>query len=260
MRVPLIAGNWKMHKTVKEAVSLVQGLVNEFKGVLDREILVCPPFTSLSEVGKALEGSRIKLGAQDLYWEEKGAFTGAISPLMLKDVGCTYVIIGHSERRQLFGETNRYTNLKINAAWAYGLNPILCVGETLAEREIGKTKDVVGLQLREGLKDLAVSQGHDLVVAYEPIWAIGTGKTDSPQEANATCGYVRQLLSELFGYAEAQKIRILYGGSVKPENIDGFMQQEEIDGALVGGASLNVESFTRIVKFEEKEKKLSGAN
>lgn len=253
MRLPLLAGNWKMHKTIREAVDLVQGLESQLKNELNREVLVCPPFTALSEVHKALEGSRIKLGAQDLYWEEKGAFTGEISPLMLKDAGCQYVIIGHSERRHLFKETNRETNFKVKAALAYGLAPILCVGETLEEREAGRTREVVGLQLREGLKELTGSEITPLVIAYEPVWAIGTGKTDTPGEANLTCGYLRELLGELFGYDTAQKIRILYGGSVKPENIDGFMQETEIDGALVGGAGLNVESFTRIVKFEEKE-------
>ena len=253
MRLPLLAGNWKMHKTIREAVDLVQGMEQQLNNELSREVLVCPPFTALSEVHKALEGSRIKLGAQDLYWEEKGAFTGEISPLMLKDAGCQYVIIGHSERRHLFKETNRETNLKVKAALAYGLAPILCVGETLEEREAGLTREVVGLQLREGLKELTGSEITPLVIAYEPVWAIGTGKTDTPGEANLTCGYLRELLGELFGYDTAQKIRILYGGSVKPENIDGFMQETEIDGALVGGAGLNVESFTRIVKFEEKE-------
>lgn len=250
MRTPLLAGNWKMYNTVRESVNLVEDLYAQVKHIRDREILVCPPFTALSFVDKALEDTNIKLGAQDLFWEEKGAFTGEVSPKMLTDAGCAYVIIGHSERRAYFGETDETVNKKIKAAFAYGLKPIVCVGESLELRERGKTQEFVKGQIENGLKNLHGEKIENLVIAYEPIWAIGTGKTDTPIEANKTTGMIRNTLAEMFANEVSSKIRILYGGSVKPENIDGFMAQSEIDGALVGGASLKADSFARIVKYE----------
>lgn len=250
MRTPLLAGNWKMHKTISESV----GLVNELNGLIgkiyERDVVVCPPFTSLHAVRDALKETVIKLGAQDVFWEEKGAYTGEVAPLMLRDAGCTYVIIGHSERRKYFSETDSMVNKKAHAGFNAGLIPIVCVGETLEQREAGKTRTVVEEQVRGALKDLTSLQIEKLVIAYEPIWAIGTGKTDSPEEANNTIKTIRNIVASLYGDESAQKTRILYGGSVKPDNIDSFMREKEIDGALVGGASLEAVSFARIVKFE----------
>jgi triosephosphate isomerase len=218
--------------------------------VRDREIVVCPPFTSLSAVARAIDGSTLRMGAQNMYFEEKGAFTGEVSPLMLKDVGCRYVILGHSERRNVFGETDDLVNRKLKAAYSYGLIPILCVGESLAQREAGQTKEWVKSQVEKDLEDLSGSDMENLVIAYEPIWAIGTGKTDTPEGANETIAMVRALVADKVSHHTAQNIRILYGGSVKAGNIDSFMAMPEIDGALVGGASLEAESFARIVKYE----------
>jgi len=251
MRTPLLAGNWKMYNNIRESVNLVEDLYRQVNNIKDREILVCPVFTSLYAVSKTLEGKNIKLGAQDLFWEEKGAFTGEVSPNMIKDAGCSYVIIGHSERRAYFGETDETVNKKTKAAFEYGLNPIVCVGESLELREKGKTQEFVKGQIVNGLKDLTGYKIENLVIAYEPIWAIGTGKTDTPEEANKTVRLIRDQLAEMFTQETASKIRILYGGSVKPENIDGFMAMSDIDGALVGGASLKADSFARIVKYEE---------
>lgn len=248
-----------MHKTVREALYLVEELDKSVGQILDKDIVVCPPFTSLYPVGKFLEKKRIKLGAQDLHWEEKGAYTGEVSAEMLKDAGCQYVIIGHSERRGYFGETDETVNLKVKTAVNYGLLPIICVGETLEQRERGLTRNIVIDQTRKALKDITPTQGVNIAIAYEPIWAIGTGKTDTPAEANETIGIIRSTLTDLFTYEVSQKIRILYGGSVKPENIDGFMKESEIDGALVGGASLNPESFTRIVNFQQSLEAKFGA-
>jgi len=243
----LIAGNW-MHKTVQEAVSLVRELKDLVSNVNDRDILICPPFTALYSVREELEGSNISLGAQNMFYEEKGAFTGEISPLMLKDVGCSYVILGHSERRHIFGETDELINKKVTSAVNHGLIPILCVGETLQDREEGKTKDVVGRQVREGLKGLA--EDSEFVVAYEPVWAIGTGKTATPELAEEVHSFIREVLAEMFGKEKADSVRILYGGSVKPENAAGLLKQPNIDGSLVGGASLKADSFAKIVKFD----------
>ncbi|MFH1453426.1 MAG: triose-phosphate isomerase [Armatimonadota bacterium] len=250
MRAPLMAGNWKMHNNVRESVNLVEDLYKQVSNVKDREILVCPVFTSLYPVSKALENTNIKMGAQDLFWEEKGAFTGEVSPGMIKDVGCAYVIIGHSERRAYFGETNETVNKKVKAAFSYGLNPIVCVGESLELREKGDTQKFVKGQIREGLKELIGVKIENLVIAYEPIWAIGTGKTDTPEGANDIIKMIRAELADIFTEEAASKIRILYGGSVKPDNIDAFMATSDIDGALVGGASLNADSFARIVKYQ----------
>jgi triosephosphate isomerase len=249
-RTPLLAGNWKMHNTLREAVNLVQSLWEGIKEVMDREVAVCPPFTALAIVQKALEDTRIKLGAQDLYWEEKGAFTGEISPLMLKDVGCHYVIIGHSERRKHFKETDAEVNKKVKAALKYGLTPILCLGESLEQRQAGQAQEVVKTQIIADLAELTASEAEKIVIAYEPIWAIGTGMNDTPESSNEIIGFLRSVMTELFNFNTAQKIRILYGGSVKPDNIDAYMAAPEIDGALVGGASLTAESFARIVKYQ----------
>jgi len=251
LRRLLIAGNWKMHKTVPEALELVRELKTLVSGVTDRDILVCPPFTALYPVGRELKGSNIALGGQNMFYEEEGAFTGEISPLMLKDVGCSYVILGHSERRHIFGETDELINRKVISAAEHGLIPILCVGETLEEREAGETEKVVERQVREGLKGL--SSESELVIAYEPVWAIGTGKTATPELAQEVHSFIRSILSDLFGREKAEGIRILYGGSVKPQNAKGLLEMPDIDGALVGGASLKAESFAKIVKFDSEE-------
>jgi triosephosphate isomerase (TIM) len=247
MRTPLIAGNWKMYKTVAEATELVAGLLAGVGSAGDREVLVCPPFTALHAVRPLLAGSAIKLGAQDLQPEAQGAFTGAISPLMLLDAGCSYVIVGHSERRQIFGEQDALINRKLHAALANGMTPILCVGETKPERDAGKAEDVVVGQLRGGLA--GVDPAAAIVVAYEPVWAIGTGDTATPSDAQTMHATIRQTLAELLGAAAADATRIQYGGSVKPDNVDELMAQADIDGALVGGASLKADSFLRIVQF-----------
>lgn len=249
MRTPLIAGNWKMFKTVPEALELVEGLLNGLGNASDREVLVCPPYTALYAVGARLNGTAIQLGGQDVFYESQGAFTGAIAPQMLRDVGCRYVIVGHSERRQIFGESDALVNRKLRAALATGLRPILCVGETKPERDAGRAEDVVVSQLRGSLADVAASAADDLVVAYEPVWAIGTGDTATPADAQAMHAAVRQTLAELLGTAAAEAIRIQYGGSVKPDNVDELMGQADIDGALVGGASLKADSFLRIIQF-----------
>lgn len=244
-----------MYKTQTEAESLISTLLKNLKDVTDIEIAVCPPFTALSFARKALDGSNIKLGAQDLFWEEEGAFTGEISGKMLKDAGCEYVIIGHSERRQYFGETNESVRKKIKKALEIGLKPIFCIGETLGEREDGKTEKVLDMQVREGLKDFNKSQLNELVIAYEPVWAIGTGKVATETQAQEAHRFIRNLLEELFGDAIKNSVRIQYGGSVKPENITAIIQQPDVDGALVGGASLNSDSFTKIVLNSRIEKR-----
>lgn len=247
MRTPFVAGNWKMSKTISEAASLARGLRDRLGGARGTEVVACPPFTALVEVGRLLAGSAIDLGAQDLHWEPKGAFTGEISAQMLRDAGCTYVIVGHSERRRLLGEGDEAARRKVAAAFAAGLVPILCVGESLDEREAGQTEQVVETQLRAGTLDMSQGEAHRLVVAYEPVWAIGTGMPATGEEANRVCGLIRGWLREWFGDAAAQ-VRILYGGSVTPESIAEFAGQDEIDGALVGGASLDAEAFAAIVE------------
>lgn len=249
MRKPIIAGNWKMHKTVTEALELIQELGKMVVGAEKAEVVVCPPFTALYPARGTLGTAGIKLGAQDVYWENQGAFTGEISPLMLKDVGCDYVIIGHSERRQFFGETDETVNKKLKAALAQGLTPILCVGESLAEREAGATEQLVGSQVKSDLTGLTSEQVSGMVIAYEPIWAIGTGRTASADDANAVCAFVRRTVAEEFGSAVAAKVRVQYGGSVKPDNIAELMSKSDIDGALVGGASLDAATFAKIVKY-----------
>jgi len=250
-RLPFMAGNWKMNKTTGEAIDLVRELKAAISGVKGVEVAVAPPFTALYAVCKELEGSSIRLAAQNLYWEEKGAFTGEVSPLMLKEVGCHYVIIGHSERRQFFGETDETVNRRIKAALAQGLKVIFCIGETLKEREEGKTFSVIERQVEDGLKNLSDKEMKNMVTAYEPVWAIGTGKTATPGQAEEVHRFIRGKIEKLYPREVSEEIRIQYGGSVTPENIKGLMEQANIDGALVGGASLKAESFSKIVRFKE---------
>ncbi len=250
-RLPIIAGNWKMNKTVGEAVELVKQLKVSLSGAEGVEVIVAPPFTALYAVHKELEGSSIGLAAQNLHWEEKGAYTGEISTLMLKELGCQYVIVGHSERRQLFGETDETVNKRVKAALGQGMNPIFCMGETLKEREDGRTFTVVGNQLEGGLEGIKENEVLEMVIAYEPVWAIGTGKTATPEQAEEVHQFIRQRMEERYTREIAEEVRIQYGGSVTPENVKGLMGQKDIDGALVGGASLKSETFSRIVRFKE---------
>ncbi|MDP2799104.1 MAG: triose-phosphate isomerase [Deltaproteobacteria bacterium] len=249
-RKPIVAGNWKMYKTIPEAMSLGNTLRSGASGILDREVVVAPPFTALAAVAKTLEGSGIALSGQNTCWENEGAYTGEISPIMLKDVGCRYVIIGHSERRHIFGERDETIARKIKAALDAGLQPIFCIGETLEERENGETLAVLRRQVREGLKLIQGADMNKVVIAYEPVWAIGTGKTATNEQAQEAHSFIRTLLEELFEKNIASDLRILYGGSVKVGNVDGLMAQPDIDGVLVGGASLEADSFLRIIKFE----------
>jgi triosephosphate isomerase len=249
-RMPLMAGNWKMHFTVAEAVALAEELKTGISRFDDREVVVAPPFTAIAAVASALAGSPIRLSAQNCYWENQGAFTGEVSPPMLRDLGCHYGIVGHSERRQFFGETNESVNRRARALLANNLAVILCIGETLEEREAGKTLDVLAEQLKGGLEGLGEEHADQLVLAYEPVWAIGTGHTATPEQAQEAHAFLRGNLAERFNNTVANSIRILYGGSVKPENVDELMAQPDIDGALVGGASLKGASFIRIVDFE----------
>lgn len=249
LRLPIIAGNWKMFKTVAEAKTLVSGLAEKLAGVEGVEIVVCPPFTALSSVAELLKDSNIAVGAQDLFWEEEGAFTGEVSPLMLKEIGCKYVIIGHSERRQYFGETDEQVNKKAKAALKHGLAPIICVGETLEQHDAGKTETLVASQVEKALAGIEKGNITKVVIAYEPIWAIGTGRSSTGEDANQVVALIRKTIARDFGEDLAAKVRIQYGGSVKPNNIKEFMSQPEIDGALVGGASLKVDSFTSIISY-----------
>lgn len=247
MRRPFVAGNWKMHKTVEEALELVTELKRLLADVTEVEIAVAPPFTALYAVGQALAGSQIGLAAQNVFWEREGAYTGEVSPRMLQALGCKYVIIGHSERRQHFGETDETIKKRIRAAWSFGLRPICCIGETLEQREANRTLAVVERQLRAALEAVPEAEVERLVIAYEPVWAIGTGKTASPGQANEVHSFIRELLRKRYRQ-RADRVRIQYGGSVSPENIAALMAQPEIDGALVGGASLKAETFSRIVR------------
>ena len=248
MRKPIIAGNWKMYKTLEQAQELVNLLQRELYDTKDTDIVICPPFTLLGFIADMLESGSILLGAQDMHWEREGAFTGEISAGMLKDAGCKFVIIGHSERRQFFGETNETVNKKIFAALDNSLIPIMCIGENLTEREGGITFAVIKEQLELGLKNLNADKLKEIIIAYEPVWAIGTGKVATPGQAQEAHKYIRNQLSKNYGSSLSQGIRIQYGGSVKPDNIKELMAQEDIDGALVGGASLNADSFTAIVR------------
>ena len=249
MRIPLIAGNWKMYKTIGEAVELVEALLRDVGSTSDREVLVCPPYTALHALSPLLQDSPIALGAQDVFYEAQGAFTGAISPAMLRDVGCRYAIVGHSERRQIFGEVDAVINRKLHAALKHGLRPILCVGETKPQRDAGEAEAIVVGQVRAGLAAVAADSMPEIVIAYEPVWAIGTGDTATPADAQSMHATIRRTLVDLYDQAVADQIRIQYGGSVKPDNVDELMGQPDIDGALVGGASLKADSFLRIVQF-----------
>ena len=249
-RTPLIAGNWKMYKTNSEAVKTAGRLAELVADAADVDIMIAPVYTALAPVSRVLEGSRIGLGAQNLYWEKEGAYTGEISADMLVSAGCRYVIIGHSERRQYFGETDETVNKKIRAALDAGLIPVFCIGETEKEREAGQTFSVLDKQVKSGLKSYVEEDLATLVIAYEPVWAIGTGKTATTDQAQEAHKYVRSLIRDNIGTGLADAVRILYGGSVKPANISQLMDMPDIDGALVGGASLDADSFSRIIKFK----------
>lgn len=248
MRLPVIAGNWKMNKTISEAVSLVKAL-EPLTADAKAEIVVCPTAVCLSDVIKITKGGKIGVGAQNMHHKESGAYTGEISPTMLTDLGIQYVILGHSERRQYFKETDAEINEKVVSALNHGLKPILCVGETLEEREQGITFKVITTQIEGCLKDMESMNLDNLIIAYEPIWAIGTGKTATKEDANEVIGFIRSLLKEKLGSMVADKTRILYGGSVKASNIKELMDMPEIDGALVGGASLDADEFSKIVNY-----------
>jgi triosephosphate isomerase len=247
-RKPIIAGNWKMFKTAAEAVALVNALQAEVAGVESVEIVVCPPFTALAAVQPALAGSNVQIASQNVHWEKEGAFTGEISAPMLKELGVRYAVIGHSERRQFFGETDAGVNKRTKAALASGLRPIVCVGETLKEREANKTEQVVRAQITGGLAGLSKNEMLETVIAYEPVWAIGTGKTATPQQAQDVHAFIRKLIGSFFDADTALRVRIQYGGSVKPDNAKELLGQPDIDGALVGGASLKADGFAAIVK------------
>ena len=249
MRKPLIAGNWKLHKTLEESSQLATELVEQLSTIEDREVVIAPVFTALASVAGDIADSPIKLAAQNCYPAATGAFTGEVSPALLKDAGCTYIISGHSERRQLLNETNQFINLKVSATINAGLSAILCIGETLQERETHQMLEVLTGQVKEGLAGITTEQMTDVVIAYEPVWAIGTGVTASDEQAQEAHAFIRGLLQGLYNQDVAEATRILYGGSVKPNNVDGLMAQTDIDGALVGGASLKAEDFIRIVKF-----------
>ena len=250
MRRYVMAGNWKMHKTVAEAIELAKAIRAGLESQPpDLDVVLCPPFTALQAVGQVLKGSRIALGAQNMHWEREGAFTGEISPVMLKDVGCQYVILAHSERRQMFGATDEGASRKARAAMDHGLTPLICVGETLAERESSRTLEIVGQQVDKVLKQLTPEEVARSVVSYEPVWAIGTGRAATPQQAQDVQAFIRKQVARSHGEGPADALRILYGGSVKADNIASLMAESDIDGALVGGASLKADSFLGIINF-----------
>jgi triosephosphate isomerase len=248
-RRPIIAGNWKMNKTSTEARDLASKIMLLVTGVQDRDIVLAPPFTVLQTVGEAIRGTNVALAAQNLFWEDRGAFTGEISAEMLLDLGCRYVIIGHSERRQYFGETDEMVNKKLRQALRKGLFAIVCAGESLAEREQGKTNEVIERQVTGALKGMTEADMRKIVVAYEPVWAIGTGKTATPEQAEEIHILIRRKVLALYTHDVAETLRIQYGGSVTPENVSSLMAMQDIDGALVGGASLKPDSFATIVTF-----------
>ena len=247
-RTPIVAGNWKMNKTADEAEALARGVVDAVAGVEGVEVVVCPTFTSLDRVASVVKGSAVGLGAQNVYWEAEGAFTGEISTAMLLTCGCTHVILGHSERRQLFGETDATVNRRVKAALEAALSPIVCVGETQQERESGVTADVVKTQVTGSLDGLSAEDVAKLVIAYEPVWAIGTGLTATPEQAEEVHAQIRSVLADGFGSDVSEAVRIQYGGSVKPDNADVLFSQANIDGGLIGGAALEAESFAGVVK------------
>jgi len=247
MRTPVMAGNWKMYKTARQAAETIRSLAEAVKGVRGVEVVICPPFTALSAAVDAAKGSPVAIGAQDCYWETEGAFTGEVAVPMIADLGCSHCIVGHSERRQFFGETDATVDKKVEAVLAHGLTCIACVGETLQEREAGQTFAVLERQVRNGVARHLASPR--LIVAYEPVWAIGTGKTATPAQAQEAHAFIRQVAAQASSAAAAQAVRILYGGSVKPDNVAQLMAQPDVDGGLVGGASLDAASFAKIVRF-----------
>ncbi len=250
MRKPIIAGNWKMNKTAEEA----KALINELKPLVAKskpEVVVCVPYTDLWAVAEAVKGSKIHLGAENVAWADNGAFTGEISADMLKEIGVEYVIIGHSERRQYFGETDESVNKRLKQALVKGLKPIVCVGETLTEREKNKTKRVLKKQVLEGFKDITAQDFSNIVIAYEPVWAIGTGKTATAEDANKTIGFIRSLVKKTWGQEVAKALRIQYGGSMKPANAKELMAERNIDGGLIGGAALKANDFASIVNYKD---------
>lgn len=246
---PLIAANWKMNMTTGEAVAFARRLAREFARLEDRDVVIAPPYTSLYPVAEIVKESPIHLAAQNLHWEQAGAFTGEISAAMLSDIGCTHVLVGHSERRTLFGESDETVNRKAQSALAAGLKPIVCIGETLDERESGRTFDILAKQIKEGLNNISPDDIQGVTLAYEPVWAIGTGKTATTEQAEEAHRFIRGEVSSIFGEEAASEKAILYGGSVKPDNIAALMDQPDINGALVGGASLDFESFAEIIRY-----------
>ncbi|WP_130807518.1 triose-phosphate isomerase [Senegalia massiliensis] len=248
MRKPIIAGNWKMNKTISEGVDFVKQ-IKHLGDNTDVEVVVCVPFVSLESIKKELKGSNVKLGSQNIHWEENGAYTGEISPLMLKEIGIDYAIIGHSERRQYFGDTDETVNKKVKTSLAHDIKPIVCVGETLEERENNTAEEKVKVQITKALDGISEKEMSDIVLAYEPIWAIGTGKTASSEDANEMIAFIRDIIKEKYDEEISETVRIQYGGSVKPQNVTEIMNQPDIDGALVGGASLKKDDFTELVRF-----------
>lgn len=250
MRKAIIAGNWKMNKTPSEAATLIEGIIPLAKDA-DCDVVICPPFVDICKAVTMTKGTNIHVGAQNVHWAESGAFTGEISAAMLKELGVEYVIIGHSERRQYFGETDETVNMRVKAAIAAGLIPIMCVGESLEQRESGETNALVTMQINKGLSGIAAADVEKMVVAYEPIWAIGTGKTATDEQANETIGVIRGAIAGVYGKETAEKVRIQYGGSMKPANVKGLMAQSEIDGGLIGGAALKAEDFGKLINYNK---------
>jgi len=254
MRKKIIAANWKMHKTQAEASEFVADLLLEIGDINEVEVVIIPPFTAIPKTAESLaRAQNIKLGAQNMYWERSGAYTGEISAAMLRDLFVRYVVLGHSERRQLFGETDEMVNRKVRAALQATLRPIMCVGETLEQRDSGGVEKVLGAQVRGGLAGVGAKEMQDCVIAYEPVWAIGTGRNATPAQAQEAHAFIRSLLAELSDSATANRVRIQYGGSVKPENAGELMSQQDIDGALVGGASLEARSFANIIQAAARD-------
>lgn len=248
MRVPFIAGNWKMNNTIEQGVELVKKLM-PIADATDVQVAVCVPFLGLKEIVELTKDSKLLVGAQNMHWEENGAFTGEVSPTMLNEIGVELVVLGHSERREYFGETNETVNKKVKSALAHGIRPILCCGESLETREANEEKNWVKIQILEGVEGISEDDMTKIVIAYEPIWAIGTGKTATSEQANEMCAFIRETLNEKYGSEVSEEVIIQYGGSVKPANVTEIMNQEDIDGALVGGASLKADSFTDIINF-----------
>lgn len=249
MKKPFIVGNWKMNLNLQEAVLLAKTIKFETENITNTDIGICPPFVFLHEVHKSIDGSNIILGAQNIHNKENGAYTGEVAGLMIKDVGCTHTIIGHSERRHVFGETDGFINEKLKTCFSIKLTPIFCVGEKIEDRERGKTNDVIGSQLGKGLHGITAENVRNFIIAYEPVWAIGTGKTATPEQANEVHAFIRNFLMEKYGEKVAAEMIIQYGGSVKPDNIKDLLLQKEIDGALVGGASLEARSFLKMIEI-----------